>query len=82
MKQMLFVSRVASSCAGFNVALFVPGDDEAAKMVAVFTDGSFSEMAFALDAKMSWYNRAVVLVPDNNDSYASSVILVESRSAE
>lgn len=81
MKQMLFVSRLESSSAGLRVA-DVLGDDEAAKMVPVFTDDSLSEMVFAFDANISWYNRAVAFVLDSNDSYASSVILVESRRAE
>ena len=81
MKQMLFVSRFGSSSAGFRDDV-VPGDDEAAKIVPVFTDGSFSEIVSAFDAKMSWYSKAVAFVLDNNDSYASSVILVESKGAE
>ena len=81
MKQMLFVSRLGSRSAGFK-DVCVYGEVEAAKMVPVFTDGSFSEIVAAFDAKMSWYNKALAFVLDNNDSYASSVILVERRSAE
>ena len=81
MKHILLASRLGSSSAGFRNAV-VLGEDEAAKIVPVFTDGSFAEIVSAFDAKMSWYSKAVAFVPDNNDSYASSVILVESKSAE
>ena len=81
MKQTLFASRLGSSSAGFRAPDDF-GDDDAANVVPVFTVGSLVEMVATLWANVSWYMRAVALVLDSRDSYASSVILVESSSAE
>ena len=81
MKQTLFASRLESSSAGFRT----PDDFcdvEAANVVPVFTVGNLVEMVATLWVNVSLCMRAVALVLDNNDSYASSVILVESSSAE
>ena len=81
MKQMLFASRIGSSSAGFKAPVDFC-DNDAANVVPVFTVGSRVEMVATLWANASWYMRAVALVLDSRDSYASSVILVESSSAE
>ena len=81
MKQTLFASRLESSSAGFRTP-DASCDDDAANVVPVFSDGNLVEMVATLWANASWYIRAVALVLDSRDSYASSVILVESSSAE
>jgi hypothetical protein len=81
MKHTLFASRFGSSSAGFKVPTD-SCDDDAENVVPVFTAGNLVEMVATLSANVSWYMRAVALVLDNKDSYASSVILVESSSAE
>ena len=81
MKEMLLASRIGSRSAGFRAPDDLC-DADAANVVPVFTDGSLVEMVATLEANVSWYMRAVALVLDSRDSYASSVILVESSSAE
>jgi hypothetical protein len=51
-------------------------------VIPVFTVGSLVEIVATLWANASWYMRAVALVLESKDSYASSVILVERSSAE